>query len=792
MDKFVIVLNSAQKIEKFPSVRLYEVIHHLSVKLYPKNIKDISTWESMIQEWNLDKYLINTLYTCDCQNKKDQLVISNSKNSLTICSVCIPLFPKINSLYKSIAKVVKYILSKKHTEFPEISGDIIDFFNLTEEDFNLISKKPLDLTLEQCDHVYQLFTKIGDYHYKNKEYQKTLTCFFQKLQHQIEEQSKIMDPEKIYQTVANILSELHICSNCSYLNECQTCFFQNNHLIPSINILTNKQKEILWKLYLQIFNEPSHVSGFYGYAGTGKTTLIKFILQIDHLKNRFILKQLKILFNITDYQPSSVSECITMAMNNANINKTLYEILNTDKIVVLAAPTNKALDVIREKVGEIQKFVLTNNTTGNLNGLEIKFLTVAKLLNYQRHYDASHNINFKRGLSYTNIFNQYELMIIDECSMLGKENIEDIKLDIKNITQNGKGYLIFTGDKAQLPPPKENKSQVFDMQTNKLELTTIMRTDQIKIKQLSNFIRKWLFNLIQEKNLRNQLLKHQCEYIKFFSKSEDFINEYCKKPSSIILVWTNETRKKYNTIIREKLFKKQTKKKFMPGEHLIFNSYYKLKKPSEKIFYSSMPIIISEIRVINNFKCLLFDTEIMMEKLKLRMPHSTAVQELIIPEKYKMANQYVENFVERFNNSIENEFKVWQIYFIYKGKKEKEPLYAIYYPKKFQKEIDQYRKYIKEYFNPDMTNFSHPFLKEIIREIVIEEFDEKFEQPFADIDYGYAMTVDKSQGSTFESVFIDAPDILDTKKYPFLDLNVAKRRFYTGITRSSKEINILL
>ncbi len=83
-------------------------------------------------------------------------------------------------------------------------------------------------------------------------------------------------------------------------------------------------------------------------------------------------------------------------------------------------------------------------------------------------------------------------------------------------------------------------------------------------------------------------------------------------------------------------------------------------------------------------------------------------------------------------------------------------------------------------------------MKETLREIVIEIFDMHYEQPFADIDYGYAMTVDKSQGSTYETVYIDAKDILDMGRYPFLDIDVAKRRFYTAITRASDKINIFI
>ena len=57
---------------------------------------------------------------------------------------------------------------------------------------------------------------------------------------------------------------------------------------------------------------------------------------------------------------------------------------------------------------------------------------------------------------------------------------------------------------------------------------------------------------------------------------------------------------------------------------------------------------------------------------------------------------------------------------------------------------------------------------------------------FADVTYGYAMTVHKSQGSTYERVFIDMKDIIHK--------NPKEREsfqcLYTAITRASGEIHV--
>ena len=56
---------------------------------------------------------------------------------------------------------------------------------------------------------------------------------------------------------------------------------------------------------------------------------------------------------------------------------------------------------------------------------------------------------------------------------------------------------------------------------------------------------------------------------------------------------------------------------------------------------------------------------------------------------------------------------------------------------------------------------------------------------FAQLNYGYCITVHKSQGSTFKNVFIDINDILDNNNQ-----NETSKCLYTAITRSSKTLNL--
>jgi hypothetical protein len=57
---------------------------------------------------------------------------------------------------------------------------------------------------------------------------------------------------------------------------------------------------------------------------------------------------------------------------------------------------------------------------------------------------------------------------------------------------------------------------------------------------------------------------------------------------------------------------------------------------------------------------------------------------------------------------------------------------------------------------------------------------------FADISYGYCITVHKSQGSTFDDVFIDSRNIMSFKNKDTLNC------LYTAVTRASAKVNILV
>ena len=57
-----------------------------------------------------------------------------------------------------------------------------------------------------------------------------------------------------------------------------------------------------------------------------------------------------------------------------------------------------------------------------------------------------------------------------------------------------------------------------------------------------------------------------------------------------------------------------------------------------------------------------------------------------------------------------------------------------------------------------------------------------------DLDYGFAITSHKSQGSTYSNVLVDVNDIVYNKNLiPYADINQTNRRLYVAISRCKKQ-----
>ena len=215
---------------------------------------------------------------------------------------------------------------------------------------------------------------------------------------------------------------------------------------------SNNQQLAIKKLIKFISDEKQKTFGLYGYAGTGKTTtLVEFIAYL--IEYKFI------------------------------------------KSVALSAPTNKAVNIIKSKFRYHLKRlsnISSDNCTHTFDdlvdildkkGIKIDFITIHKLLNYKNDFDTEGDRVFLKG-EQTNL-DMYDLVIIDECSMIPFMIINSIFEDIRSITNKTNNIIkfpkiLFSGDICQLPPVNENKSIIFFNILKNINLKNILKYDELK------------------------------------------------------------------------------------------------------------------------------------------------------------------------------------------------------------------------------------------------------------------------------------------------------------------------
>ena len=563
---------------------------------------------------------------------------------------------------------------------------------------------------------------------------------------------------------------------------------------------SDDQKKALSKILNFIIDYNKPCFGLYGYAGTGKTTIIVELIS-------YLIKK------------------------------------NLIKNIVFTAPTNKALNIIKSKFRVHLKNIYENKfktiCDNNFNmddllyelnkkNIIIDFCTVHKLLNYQVDYNSEegskifvkkNNTNVKK-LNSSNI-RKYEIVIIDECSMLPYSMIQVIFEDVRNHLKGNDlkkvPKIIFTGDKAQLNAVNEINNILFAKNTKEennnllsndiknmdtIIMKTVMRSKIPNIISLSINIRQWLeyeikspepgkfvgkgvYKYIHDEKTKKIDSSWFKKYLKNFDNSE---NNLCL--NIIILTWTNNQCNEYNNTVRNMTFNKKNEKdkiigKYEIGDIIIFGDFYnigenkfKTEKDKEKYSFSSS----EQLKIINCQKSIYTSMNFSSE-----LPKSTEKIKNInfILSKYK-------NLVKGMNLKTKRTYEVWNLSVC--AIDSKENVYKIcVIDDNSKKNLEDEKIYcsniIKNFRKSLLTDYKEQSnsIDNIIIKQLWREWNKIFFEPFAEVNYGCSITTHMSQSSTYEIVFVDIDDIFKNSSR-----DECIKCLYTAITRSSKEVHMLV
>lgn len=605
-------------------------------------------------------------------------------------------------------------------------------------------------------------------------------------------------------------------------NDCDNLIKMMKEEREKVIYFVDERINTIRNIFEMIHDHTQTVFGMYGYAGTGKTTLIMEI----------------ILFLIT------------------------HKLINS---VAFSAPTHKALNVMKTNFNKLipQLMVKMNSCDQGsfdsnlielrIKGVNIEFMTIHKLLGYSMEFNddgakvfAKRKVNAWNRNKKQNIVDvditKYDVVIVDECSMISMPMVIELFAEIRTRVQhiidiNKIPKIIFTGDPAQLPPVNEKASSIFIKKKDELRfidyakaitmdqnnfltgealksnydkftddvinmktttLKQIFRNSHSNVIGLCFEIRQWVMDEITKPSLGKYSGGGVSMYrynegkktdTKWFKKCVDLFRK--GHTSNIILTWTNHQSETYNTEIRKLLLNRDTFGAFEIGDILILNDFYCFADDVDKKetineednrFYTSEQLKIVELCTVRKKVRMLSediqsslkslgDSGDIIKKLKLTINKINEVTK----RDYKVWKMKV---LRLSDNGINSNDRECQVYVVHESS-----------AKVLRDDNEQVAKIIKIL----LTSYkeTHPKQLKTIEKIIMKPlwkyWNDNFVAPFASVAFGYSITTHKSEGSTFNNVFVDADDILLNMNEP-----EAKRCIYTSHTRCANELHILI
>jgi len=243
--------------------------------------------------------------------------------------------------------------------------------------------------------------------------------------------------------------------------------------------------------------------------------------------------------------------------------------------VVVTAPTHKAVKVLK-------KMSLTNQAARS-----VEFATLHSILGLRPVVDDDGCQVFKKDPYFQSRFVEFDLIIIDEASMIDDAMFAEI---MKQNVNNSK--IIFVGDSEQIPPINQVIAIPFDdakreqYGIEKFSLTKIIRQSaENPIIKVTKTIRDGEFTSIDKKEfIKEDMDGHGVYFIEdtatIKSKLKEYFTgkqfeedcDYCK-----VVAWRNVTVNTFNTIIRKFLFGNDVKN-IIVGEKLIADKAIEISK----------------------------------------------------------------------------------------------------------------------------------------------------------------------------------------------------------------------
>ena len=409
-----------------------------------------------------------------------------------------------------------------------------------------------------------------------------------------------------------------------------------------------------------------------------------------------------------------------------------------DYNIITTAPTHKAVQILK------------NNFKDN----KMKTCTIHKLLGYRMVYDKngenSSEYDFSKFGTYINS-EKKTILVIDEISMIGDVLLNSIKILQKQYVCK----LILTGDDCQLPAMEkkiiDNKkitypkiSEIFNYYDVAFNLTEIKRTDKKILLETYQIFRDYvLFQdydiFLKRLNELKKIKNVNVKFVNYTEKFERYITRSYKDLSTTtnVIVASKQKVKDYNKSILTEIYPHLTCE-WNINQPFYFTDYYK--HSTFSTFYTSTTGLVLGV-CKKNIYCDYFKNHFDVIELMLGIfdEHNN------INRKIKV-NVFDSKFLKQ-NDKIILDFKV------------------------------NLKNKMREYNSKKrITDEWH-------------EFYQNTNHVNCPIAFSYCITAYKSQGSTYDNVFVDMENILLCRRDSPLQLC---RELYTAVSRTKTNLVIFL
>ena len=402
--------------------------------------------------------------------------------------------------------------------------------------------------------------------------------------------------------------------------------------------------------------------------------------------------------------------------------------------VGVTGPTNKSVRVIRKATG--------------ISSSRVQFQTVHKILGLSEKITSDGQQIFVNSGDYKPQIRMLKLLIVDEVSMLNDDLFEEL------LKYRDKTKIIFMGDPAQIPPVGRQDCIPFrdellaGYRIKTLDLKQIMRQKEgnpiiessvkirknitssnsgistsNKLNQIGDGIEFVNLNSTESRSSFRTILEKYYKTDKFNSDSE-----YCK-----MIGWRNKTVSSMNDLVRKVIYGEEAlSSKILIGEKLIANS----------------PIMEKDTILFNTndeFSVVSFETDSVDLRFKIS-DHPDDDPYPITLKYYDTKVSYLDEEDEichKIIQILQNDFKklanILRVRAI--NKKGKDKSWLVYY---------------------------------------------NFLRRYADVNFAYAISAHKSQGSTYNTIFVLEDDI--DMNWNIVERNRIK---YTAYTRASRKLYVI-